>query len=61
MLEPVPVAILGAWSALAICGRWSPEPSWIDRLGRILGVFWIVKFPINFFWFVLNDWLPYKE
>jgi len=31
-------AVIGAWLALALTGRWRPEPSWIDRLGRIVGV-----------------------
>ena len=33
---PVPAA----WSALALTGRWQPEPGWIDRFGRALGVRW---------------------
>jgi hypothetical protein len=27
-----------SWATLALSGRWRPEPSWIDRSGRILGV-----------------------
>jgi hypothetical protein len=34
-------AILGGWVALVLSGRWRPEPSWIDRAGRIIGVTWI--------------------
>ena len=33
---PVPAA----WAALAWTGRWQPEPGWIDRFGRTLGVWW---------------------
>jgi hypothetical protein len=29
------------WLLLALTGRWRPERSWIDRLGRLLGVVWI--------------------
>jgi hypothetical protein len=29
-----------AWAALKLTKRWSPEPSWIDRLGRVLGICW---------------------
>ena len=36
-----PVAIPLAWAALAMSGRWRPEPGWIDRLGRLLGICWI--------------------
>jgi len=33
----------GAWLALAMAGRWRPERSWVDRLGRAIGVFWIAS------------------
>jgi hypothetical protein len=29
-----------AWGAMKLTKRWMPEPSWIDRLGRVLGVCW---------------------
>ena len=35
-------AAFGAWFALAMCRRWRVDPSWIDRSGRILGVFWLL-------------------
>ncbi len=31
--------MLFAWSILAAFRLWRPEPSWIDRLGRIVGVY----------------------
>jgi hypothetical protein len=34
-------AVVVAWSTQFLVGRWCPEPSWIDRLGRIIGVCWI--------------------
>lgn len=34
-------AVLGAWIALILARRWRPEPSWIDRAGRALGLYWI--------------------
>jgi hypothetical protein len=34
-----------AWFFLAVTRRWVAEPSWIDRLGRILGALWMVCFP----------------
>jgi hypothetical protein len=34
--------ILGGWIAIAVGGRWRPEPTWLDRTGRVLGVSWIV-------------------
>jgi hypothetical protein len=42
--ELIGAAVLGAWSALAAIRRWRAEPSWIDRLGQLLGVFWIGLF-----------------
>jgi hypothetical protein len=35
------LAVTIAWVALAVSGRWQPEPSWIDRLGRLMGCGWI--------------------
>jgi hypothetical protein len=36
-------AVAGAWLALALSGRWRPEPDWLDRTGRVLGLLWIVS------------------
>lgn len=33
--------VLAAWSGSALSGGWRPEGSWIDRMGRALGVGWI--------------------
>jgi hypothetical protein len=35
------MAVLGAWLALALIGRWQAERDWIDRAGRAVGVYWI--------------------
>jgi hypothetical protein len=37
----VGIAIGVAWVVLALSGRFRPERSWIDRLGRAIGVYWI--------------------
>jgi hypothetical protein len=34
--------VAGTWVALAAKHRWRPEPGWIDGLGRLVGVGWIV-------------------
>jgi hypothetical protein len=34
-------AVIGAWVLLALSGRRRPDPGWIDRLGRLLGVAWV--------------------
>jgi hypothetical protein len=36
------LAVLVAWIVLKWTGQWNPEASWIDRLGRVLGVGWII-------------------
>lgn len=39
--------VLGAWLALALSGRRRAERSWIDRLGRIVGIGWLVVLVID--------------
>jgi len=34
-------AVLGAWLGLLLGGRWRPESTWVDRAGRVLGMYWI--------------------
>jgi len=34
-------AVLGAWLALLLTRGWRPEPSWVDRAGRVLGWAWL--------------------
>jgi hypothetical protein len=36
------LAVLVSWMTLWVGRRWRAEPSWIDRLGRAFGAFWIV-------------------
>lgn len=38
----VRLAVPLAWGTLKAARRWRPEPSWLDRLGRTLGVCWWV-------------------
>jgi hypothetical protein len=40
--SPCGLAVAAVWLVLALSGRWRPERSWIDRLGRVLGATWIV-------------------
>ena len=44
------LAVTVAWSMLALSGRWRSEPNWLDRVGRSLGLVWVVLT-------VLNPWL----
>jgi hypothetical protein len=43
-MNEVAAAIAVTWMVLAIVGRWKPERAWDDRLGRIVGIVWIVYF-----------------
>ena len=40
------LAVASAWLLLAIGKRWQSEPSWIDRLGRFMGFYWIVMIAV---------------
>jgi hypothetical protein len=31
------------WIALRLAGVWRAEPSWIDRTGRVLGIYWVLN------------------
>jgi hypothetical protein len=31
--------VIVAWATLGLTGRWRPEPSWLDRAGRAIGLF----------------------
>src|SRR5262249_52408390 len=48
-----PIAVGGtvalAWTGLAMVRRWEAEPSWVDRMGRLLGATAIVVGVIAFF------------
>lgn len=35
-------AVVWCWATLAVGGRWAAEPTWVDRLGRVLGGAWIL-------------------
>ena len=35
------MAVFWCWATMSLSGRWRPESSWIDRLSRLLGLFWL--------------------
>ena len=41
------MAVVGSWVALMLSKGWKPEPSAIDRVGRLLGVYWIAAMMID--------------
>ncbi|MGC8640276.1 MAG: hypothetical protein ACP5XB_10420 [Isosphaeraceae bacterium] len=38
---PLAAAVLAVWLLLVLERRWKPEPSWIDRLGRLVALYWL--------------------
>lgn len=34
-------AVFWCWVTMALSGRWRLEPTWLDRLGRLLGFAWL--------------------
>ncbi len=44
------LAVAVSWALLLVGGQWRAEPSWIDRMGRVLGTYYILMIPF-FFWF----------
>jgi hypothetical protein len=41
-------AVAVTWLGLFLSRRWRPEPGWLDRIGRVIGVFWLLT--------LLCDW-----
>ncbi len=41
-LRPVAFAVPVCWGLLATSRLCRPEPSWIDRTGRVVGILWVV-------------------
>jgi hypothetical protein len=37
------LSVLVSWLVLLIGRRWCSEPSWVDRVGRAMGVYWIAQ------------------
>jgi hypothetical protein len=48
----------GAWLFLLLSGRWRAKADWIDRLGQILGAYWILHLAHLVFNNWLIGWLP---
>jgi hypothetical protein len=43
------LAVAAAWLTLIVGGRWRPEPTWIDRAGRLAGLAWLLLLLSPFF------------
>ena len=38
-------SVAAAWATLGLVGGWESEKGWVDRLGRLLGLYWL-SYPI---------------
>ncbi len=47
--------IIGAWLALRLGRRWRPGPTWVDRLGCVLGLCWVLMFvSFEIYWLMIR-------
>ncbi|OJW22268.1 MAG: hypothetical protein BGO49_07225 [Planctomycetales bacterium 71-10] len=37
----IATAVIATWAMLAVGGRWRPRPTWLDRVGRLIGLAWL--------------------
>ncbi len=51
-------SVIAAWLFLAGGGRWRSEAGWIDRAGRLLGLFWILATARPPLLRILGPWVP---
>ena len=57
-IRPAGLVVLGASAGLWLAGRSLPERSWIDRMGRAIGVFWIAKVAFQLLVPILDLFVP---
>ena len=50
--ERIGFLVIGAWFAMTMVCGWRPIASWIDRLGRVLGLGWISTISFNLLYYV---------
>ena len=58
ILEPALAMVAGAWLALLVCGRWKAVPSWHDRAGRLLGLYWLALIAEHALRPSIENWFP---
>ncbi len=58
-------AVLGAWLALVLTRRWRAERGAIDRLGRLIGLLWLIELVFSELpgsrWFLVIDRFMWKH
>jgi hypothetical protein len=53
-IHPIGIGVGAAWLTLSLSGRWRAEPTWVDRVGRLLGCYWLLEVPFCLYWTVSN-------
>ena len=53
------IAVLTAWAAVLRIAGWRPEPNWIDRVGRLLGAWWIAMILLHAY-MMANFWANFQ-
>lgn len=49
------LVVLAAWFTLLLSGRWRIERNWLDRLGRLLGGYWVIL-SLIVTWYDIGSW-----
>ena len=48
-------AVLAGWSLLVAGGRYRIRTGWLDRVGQLLGLIWVVMIPVNLFTLIMDS------
>jgi len=48
----VGLSVLVAWTNLWLTGRWRRDPTFFDRAGRVMGIYWVATVPLSLAVFV---------
>ena len=43
----ISLLVVVTWALQWLGGRWAPEPTWLDRAGRLIGILWVAVFVSN--------------
>ena len=57
LIETAGLLIVGSWLALGLAKRRRPGPTWTDRFGCLVGLYWLIVFAIHHFYFSLFQYL----
>ena len=54
IVPAISYAVILSWIMLRAKRSWRSEPSWIDRMGRSLGIVWVAGLPFYYWLSVLK-------